>query len=110
MSVKKELWQSKAAAKRASTHAKIPKEWLLDQAELERASKERNLSGPFIEQYLNAQEVTIIRQGSVPIVAKIRTGEYSSVQVTQAFCKTAAIAQQIVSLLSGNFLLGFDTS
>lgn len=92
-----ESWEIKAAAKRASTYAKIPKEWLLDEATLDRASKQRNLTGAFIEQLLTADEAAIIGQGSVLIVAKVRAGEYSSVQVARAFCKTAAIAQQIVS-------------
>lgn len=92
-----ESWEAKAAAKRSSTHAKIPKEWLLDQEDLAKAAKQRDLTGPFIEQYLTAEEVSIIRQGSVLIINNIRNGEYSAQQVTHAFCKTAAIAHQIVS-------------
>ena len=33
---------------------------------------------------------------AVDILAKIRTREYSAVEVTRAFCKRAAIAQQLV--------------
>jgi amidase len=90
-------WEAKAAAKRASTLAKIPPEWLLDKKEIEKGLKQRNLTGPFIEQYLSPEEVAIIHQGSTTLVEKIRERELSAVQVTRAFCKTAAIAHQIVS-------------
>lgn len=90
-------WQAKAAAKRASVLAKIPPEWRLSEADLDRASKQRDLTGAFIEQFLTVEEIAIISQASVSLVAQIREGKYSAVQVTRAFCKTAAIAHQIVS-------------
>jgi predicted solute-binding protein len=97
MLVKGKAWEIKAAAKRSSTLAKIPKEWLLDSADLEKASRQRDLTGAFIEQYLSAEEIIIVRQDSVSIVTSLHKGEYSTVQVTRAFCKAAAIAHQIVS-------------
>ncbi len=97
MSVKEESWKTKAAEKRSSTFSKIPREWLLDQADLDKASKQKDLTSPFIEQYLSPEEIDIVRQDSVSIVANIRRTKYSAVQVTTAFCKTAAIAHQIMS-------------
>jgi amidase len=97
MLIKGKSWELMAAAKRSSTLAKIPKEWLLDPADLEKASRQRDLAGPFIEQYLSAEEIAIVRQDSVSIVTSIHKGEYSAVQVARAFCKVAAIAHQIVS-------------
>jgi amidase len=90
-------WEAKAAAKRASTLAKIPPEWLLQKVELDKAAKQRDLTGRFIEQYLNEEEIGIVHEGSATLVGKIRLGNWSAVQVTRAFCKTAAIAHQIVS-------------
>lgn len=91
-----EPWEAKAIAKRASNLAKIPKEWRLRDDDLKKAENQRNLTDSFIEQYLNEQEIYIIREGSVNLVEKIQQGNLSAAQVTQAFCKTAAIAHQIV--------------
>jgi amidase len=97
MLVPAESWKAKAASKAASTLAKIPREWRLAEADLERASKQRNLTGPFIEQYLNSEELEVIRQDATLIVNRVKKGEYSAKRVALAFCKTAAIAHQIVS-------------
>lgn len=91
-----ESWRSKAAQKRASLRAAIPLEWRLDQASLDRAAKERDLTGPYIEQYLTVEEIEITNQDSISIVENIRCKKWSAVQVTRAFCKVAAIAQQLV--------------
>ena len=99
MSAKEESWEARASAKRSSTHAKIPKEWLLDGEDLAKAARQRNLTGSFIEQYLSTEEITVVRQDSVSIVTKVHTGECSAVSVARAFCKAAAIAHQIVSNL-----------
>lgn len=90
-------WQEKAAAKRASILAEIPEAWRLDKTALEEAEKQRVLAGPYIEKLLDADTVSIIRQDSVPLVDAIKNGAYTSEQVTTAFCKTAAVAHQIVS-------------
>jgi amidase len=92
-------WEIRAAAKTASTRAKIAPEWHLSEADLDKAGKQRDLTGPFIQQYLDDKELEIIRQDSTSIVAKIKTGEWSAKQVTLAFCKTAAVAHQIASSL-----------
>lgn len=90
-------WQDKAAAKVAETKSKIPREWILPDSALEDAKHQRQLSGPFIEKFLDEEELEIIRNDSVPLVAKIMAREYTALQVTRAYCKTAAMAHQIVS-------------
>lgn len=97
MRVDQQPWEIKAAEKRASTYAKIPLEWRLSAAELERASKQRDLTGSFIEGFLEPNEIAIINMDSIPIVEAIMSRKLSAVEVTRAFCKTAAIAHQIVS-------------
>lgn len=89
-------WEAKAAAKKASTLDKIPREWRLNEADLENASKQRDLTGPFIQQYLNPDELEIVRQDATALVNKLKKGEYTAKRVTVAFCKAAAIAHQIV--------------
>lgn len=93
-------WQIRAAEKRKDIHAKIPKEWLLGQSELDKASKQRNITGPFIEQYLNESDIGITCLPATTLVAKLSNGQLKAVEVTQAFCKRAAVAQQIVFFCS----------
>ncbi|KAK1765526.1 Acetamidase [Phialemonium atrogriseum] len=88
-------WQDRAAAKRASILAEIPAEWRLAQADIDRAEKQRVLVGPFMEQLLDPETVSIVNQDSVPLVEAIKSRAYTSEQVTRAFCKTAAVAHQI---------------
>lgn len=99
MRIHRNSWEKKAAEKRASTFGKIPLEWRLDHADLERAKKQRDLTGSFIQQYLEPDEVAIISRDSVEIADAIRQGMLTAVAVTAAMCKAAAIAHQIVSRL-----------
>ena len=91
-------WEAQAAAKRASTLDKIPPKWRLSTEDVERAAKQRDLTGSFIQQFLEAEEISIISMDSVPIVHALQEGIFTAVQVTTVFCKTAAVAHQIVSL------------
>ncbi|RWA08465.1 hypothetical protein EKO27_g6644 [Xylaria grammica] len=88
-------WQARAAAKREDTLNKIYPEWRLSPIDLARAKEQRNLTGSFIQQFLQTEEISIISRDSIGIVDAIKKGELTAVQVTSAFCKTAAIAHQI---------------
>lgn len=100
MRIQRNSWETRAAEKRASTLGKIPPEWRLDPADLGRAKKQRDLTGPFIQQFLEPGEIAIISRDSVEIADAIRKGALTAVAVTTAFCKTAAIAHQLVSWFS----------
>ena len=90
-------WQAKAKAKVAAVQAKIPSEWLLKQADLESAKKQRKLCGQFFEKFLDDHDLGIIRNDSLQLVDKIRCQQYTAVTVTRSYCKAAAVAQQNVS-------------
>lgn len=90
-------WRVKAEAKVADMKSKIPDDWTLEQADLDMAKKQRKLNGLFFESFLDGNDLNIIRNDSVQLVDKIRDQHYTAVEVTQAYCKAAAIAQQIVS-------------
>lgn len=94
-----QTWQKKAEAKVAETKSKIPDEWTLQMHDLETAKGQRQLSGPFIERFLNDGELEITGNDSVPLLSKIKSGQYTALQVTTAFCKRAAIAHQINNCL-----------
>lgn len=95
-----ESWEAKAKAKVAETKSKIPNEWRLNQTSLDKAKKIKKLSGAFIESFLSAEELSITGNDSTLLVEKVKTGEYTALQVAQAFCKTAAVAHQIVGIIS----------
>ena len=80
----------------ADMTSKIPKAWVLKSADLEEAKEQRKLTGPFIEKFLGDSHVSIIRNDSVQLVEKIKFRQYTALEVAQAYCHTAAIAQQIV--------------
>ena len=97
MLLSKDSWQVKAEKKRSGTLAKIAPEWRLSEPELEKALKQRNLTGAFFDQYLETHEISIVRQDATQIVGKVQRGQLSAKEVTLAFCKAAAVAHQIVS-------------
>jgi amidase len=100
----KDAWKLKAEAKISATLAKIPADWRLPQAELDKAAAQRDITGPFIEQYLEPSELDIIRADATSLVSKLQRGLLTAKQVTLAFCKTAAIAHQIVSTVPSGCL------
>lgn len=89
-------WQERAAAKRESIAASIPQEWRLDATVIQTSSQQRDISGVYIEGLLDEETVAITQLDSLDIVAAIQSRRYSALQVTTAFCRRAAVAQQIV--------------
>jgi amidase len=89
-------WQEKAAVKRAATNAKIPQKWRLTKADLDRAKEQVQLTGPFIQSFLAEAERDIVGHDAPALVKKLASREYTALQVAEAYCKTAAIAHQIV--------------
>jgi amidase len=88
-------WQERAAAKVADITSKIPERWRITLEDLERAGKERQLCGPFIESFLSQSENKIVKTNSPELCEQLASRSLSSLEVTEAFCKSAAIAQQI---------------
>jgi len=89
-------WKDRAATKRAETLNKIHPEWRLTADDLERANQQRDITGPFIEQFLDKDEVSITSLASVPLLKALAERKWSAVQVATAFCRRAAVAHQIV--------------
>ncbi|KAK2867973.1 hypothetical protein FQN49_003291 [Arthroderma sp. PD_2] len=92
-------WEEKAASKRAVTLAKIPEEWRLTEEQIKDAKSQRQLAGAYFQGFLTDEEKEITSEQSTGIVDKVKNKEYSAVQVTQAYCKAAAVAHQITSCL-----------
>lgn len=98
--VLQELWQDIAARKRSEREAKIPPQWripetLLPSPETRYVQDFPQTSGMFTE-----QELSITEQTASDIVANIATGALTSLEVTLAVCKRAAVAQQLINCVT----------
>jgi len=87
-------WQDRAADKRARIQASIPKEWLVQNPESKTSAVDLIASSDL----LTPKEVEITRSAATDLVKKMSTGELTSVDVTLAFCKRAALVHQAVSI------------
>lgn len=98
-------WETRAAEKRARCQSLIPKAWELPSAIVQSlahplASSKNNLieldiprrSGLLTDKELKITEAYDVRG----LLKALASGELSSFEVTVAFCKRAAIAQQLV--------------
>ncbi|UZP39411.1 hypothetical protein NXS19_007227 [Fusarium pseudograminearum] len=95
----KSTWECRAAAKRAEILDKIRPEWRLSPKDLQRARQQRDITGPFIQQFLDERDVSVTSMTSAPILKALGEGKLSAVQVASAFCKRAAVAHQINNCL-----------
>lgn len=104
-------WQDLVAAKQQENTEKIPPQWRLNaeqlalaQVRLIQADVPRR-SGLLSDLELDLTENYTASQ----LLVKLATGQASSLDVTTAFCKRAAIAQQLVCWLLGNWRVFADT-
>lgn len=96
-------WQQKAAAKQAEAAAKIPAEWQLSAKTLQQAALENQsiLDIPKTCGLLTPEELAITENyDATGLRDRLATGAVSAVEVATAFCKRAAIAQQLTSCLT----------
>lgn len=93
-------WQQIAAEKQKLAASKIPQEWLLPADVLSTISEESPFSVTSIPRscgLLSEKELNITENYScVMLLQKLADGGFSAADVTGAFCKRAAIAQQLV--------------
>ncbi|EWY85605.1 hypothetical protein FOYG_12746 [Fusarium oxysporum NRRL 32931] len=95
----KETWEARASAKRAATLDKIPLQWRLSSEDLERAHCQRDITGPFIEQFLCKEAVYITSLKTVGILNAVSKQELTTTRVVRAFCQRAAVAHQVNNCL-----------
>ncbi|KAL4810834.1 amidase signature domain-containing protein [Aspergillus unguis] len=91
-------WKPLADAKRQSILDAIPAKWRI-QEPIPSATDLHDVSGSYIEQFLTPREIEITELDAYGIAEKTTTGEWSAVEVTQAFCHRASLAHQLVSCL-----------
>lgn len=88
-------WRDVAAKRRHEIERKIPQEWLVSKNLLE---TQPAMKLPYISGILTPWEQQVTEMRAVDILAGIRGRTFTSVEVTRAFCKRAAIAHQAVSI------------
>jgi amidase len=99
-------WQQKAETKRSQAAAKIPQEWKIPKSILGKGYSTFDI--PRQSGILSDHEVDITENhDATDLIRKLASKEYSSLDVTTAFCKRAAIAQQLTSCLTETF---FDSA
>ncbi|KAJ9603096.1 hypothetical protein H2200_012391 [Cladophialophora chaetospira] len=100
-------WKTLVAGKRAETAKGLPQEWRLPSSILDTISESAAISVldvPAKSGLLTAKELDITENhDAVDLIAKMAAGELSSFEVTQAFCKRAAIAHQVTNCLTEIF-------
>lgn len=102
-----QTWQEKAEEKRRQVAAKIPESWRLSRNILDGVSEIARIDVRDVPRecgILEPSEVDITENyDATELLAQLAAGRLTSYQVTLAFCKRAAIAQQLISCLTEIF-------
>lgn len=90
-------WEEKAQAKREKLAASIPAEWLIPKDKMPPEETLDVSDFPKTSGLLTERELEITETNLIPLAHKIAAGEWTSTEVTKAFCHRAAIAHQLVN-------------
>ena len=85
-------WEVPARAKREAIKDAIPSKWRIPNP----APEQTDVTGEYIRTFLTEREIEITETDAVGITEKTCSGSWTAVEVTEAFCKRAAIAHQLV--------------
>lgn len=92
-------WQDFVAQKQRECGQKIPREWVLSGDILDRPPRLLEYDLPRRSGLLSENELDITENYTASqLLVKLASGRVSSLDVTTAFCKRSAIAQQVVSI------------
>ena len=91
-------WRDIAAEAQARLRRSIPEEWQIAEDRLPPDSRLDVTGFPSECGILSQHELNMTEQLAVDIVENLAAGEWTSEEVTLAFCKRAAIAHQLVRL------------
>jgi amidase len=93
----KSSWKDLAQKKRNAILDSIPAKWRVEQSKLPSNEEQRDVTG-YIRQFLSKREVEITETDVVGIAKETSTGNWTAVEVTEAFCHRASLAHQLVSV------------
>ncbi|RMZ92623.1 hypothetical protein DV736_g172, partial [Chaetothyriales sp. CBS 134916] len=94
-------WKAKAEAKRQAILDSIPQKWRL--AKVPTVQDQKDVTGAYIQQFLNEREIEITETDAVGVAKHTTSGNWTAVEVADAFCHRAAIAHQLVNCLHETF-------
>lgn len=89
-------WEKVAAAKQAALADSIPHEYRIPQDQLPPESQLNVTTWPKSSGWFSQEELEITDSTASELLEKLASKTWSSEQVTRAFCKRAAAAQQLV--------------
>lgn len=89
-------WEKIAAARRAALAEQIPTDYRIPKDKLPPESQLDVTTWPKESGWFSAKELEITDSTATTILEKIASKSWSSEEVTRAFCKRAAAAQQLV--------------
>src|SRR5690349_16315140 len=87
-------WEQVVEDKRARIAASIPAEWRIKS----KPTEDSVMDYPKQSGIMTAEELAITESSATDLVAQLAAGKLTSVAVTTAFCKRAALAHQLVNL------------
>ncbi|OJD20338.1 hypothetical protein ACJ73_08330 [Blastomyces percursus] len=90
-------WETAAKAKRESILNLIPEKWRMP-TPLPPASELRDVT-TYIQQFLSLREIEITELDIVSLAQRTTSGQWTAVEVTEAFCHRAALAHQFINCL-----------
>ncbi|PIG89369.1 general amidase-B [Aspergillus arachidicola] len=100
-------WETKVAEKRKQLELQIPQDWRLNATFLSTLPSNGHLIEADIPRHsglLSEEELDLTEHyTAAQLLQKLAWGEVTSLAVTTAFCKRAAIAQQLTSCLTEHF-------
>ncbi|KAF4972089.1 hypothetical protein FZEAL_9669 [Fusarium zealandicum] len=94
-------WQSTAEEKKRRIDESVPAEWRLKSS----VRDDSVMNFPKNSEIMTLEELVITESSATDIVRKVAAGELTSVAVTTAFCKRAALAHQLVKPITENMAL-----
>ncbi|CAO2657878.1 Nn.00g071380.m01.CDS01 [Neocucurbitaria sp. VM-36] len=96
-------WEKIAATKRAALAEQIPAEYRVPKDKLPHESQLDVTTWPKESGWFSSKELEITDSTASQILKKIASKQWSAEEVTRAFCKRAAAAQQLTNCLSDAF-------
>jgi len=92
-------WEEIAEKKRQALKDSIPSQWVIPDNLLPPADQADVTTFPRESGFFTQRELELTSTNATDLVKKLASGELTSTELTTAFCKTAAVAHQLVSTL-----------
>jgi amidase len=93
-------WQEIAAQKREDRAQKIPEKWSIPASFKPYEDTEDVFDWPNTSGFFTPEELFITESTATEVVAKIASGKWEAKAVTEAICKRAAVAQQLLNCIT----------